>query len=87
MVDWAGLEIRRLSQVRGFESLSLLETKRNPLWVPFPISTFSVKSNSYGSNRLQVYKRGCASGLFLKIVRHEPQMKFTGPEVHYGTEY
>ena len=30
MVDWAGLEIRSLSQDRGFESLSLLETKGNP---------------------------------------------------------
>ena len=27
MVEWAGLEIRSLSQDRGFESLSLLETK------------------------------------------------------------
>ena len=30
MVEWAGLEIRSLSQDRGFESLSLLETKRSP---------------------------------------------------------
>ena len=30
MVEWAGLEIRSLSQDRGFESLSLLETKGNP---------------------------------------------------------
>lgn len=28
MVEWAGLEIRSLSQDRGFESLSLLETKK-----------------------------------------------------------
>ncbi len=27
VVEWAGLEIRSLSQDRGFESLSLLETK------------------------------------------------------------
>ena len=35
MVDWAGLEIRSLSQDRGFESLSLLETKRVPFGGPF----------------------------------------------------
>ncbi len=32
VVDWAGLEIRSLSQDRGFESLTLLQTKRVPLW-------------------------------------------------------
>lgn len=35
MVEWAGLEIRSLSQDRGFESLSLLETKRVPFGGPF----------------------------------------------------
>ncbi len=35
VVEWAGLEIRSLSQDRGFESLSLLETKRAPLWGSF----------------------------------------------------
>ena len=35
MVDWAGLEIRSLSQDRGFESLSLLETKRDLFGVSF----------------------------------------------------
>ena len=31
VVEWAGLEIRSLSQDRGFESLSLLETNKEPL--------------------------------------------------------
>ena len=35
MVDWAGLEIRSLSQDRGFESLSLLEKEKVPYWAPF----------------------------------------------------
>ena len=35
MVDWAGLEIRSLSQDRGFESLSLLEKEKVPYWEPF----------------------------------------------------
>lgn len=35
MVDWAGLEIRSLSQDRGFESLTLLQTKRVPLGYSF----------------------------------------------------
>lgn len=53
------------------------------------ISTFGPESIK-GSNRLQVYERECASGLFKvqpgnrhknqSIVRHGPQMKFTGPE-------
>ena len=35
MVEWAGLEIRSLSQDRGFESLSLLEKEKVPYWEPF----------------------------------------------------
>ncbi len=54
------------------------------------ISTFGRKSNKMDPKKLQVYKRECASGLFKvqpdsrrqnhSIVRHGPQMKFTGPE-------
>ena len=35
MVEWAGLEIRSLSQDRGFESLSLLETKSEAVRLRF----------------------------------------------------
>ena len=39
MVDWAGLEIRSLSQDRGFESLSLLEKKNGAVRFHFSFYT------------------------------------------------
>ena len=83
------LEERREVLSRREKGGSLSKISHPPFKIKKLISTFGPESIK-GSNRLQVYERECASGLFKvqpgnrhknqSIVRHGPQMKFTGPE-------
>ena len=49
MVEWAGLEIRSLSQDRGFESLSLLETKSEAERLRFLFQRLGMRTLAEGS--------------------------------------
>ena len=51
VVEWAGLEIRSLSQDRGFESLSLLETKSGAVRPRFLFHRAVVRTLEEGSTK------------------------------------
>ena len=61
MVEWAGLEIRSLSQDRGFESLSLLETKSEAERLRFLFQRLGMRTLAEGSTNSPRAKRTRAS--------------------------
>ena len=72
MVEWAGLEIRSLSQDRGFESLSLLETKRSPLGDLF----VSQKKGIEPSQRVRQNPQERSEHFFLPIISLDNSIRY-----------